>query len=191
MKTRRLIEVSPWALIGMAAMLMLLPLRWVVGAAIAGLFHELCHFLAIRLCGGEVTDFLIGAGGAKMRITAMSPIKEMLCAAAGPIGSFALLMLAGYAPAAALCGFAQGIFNLLPVYPLDGGRILRCILEMAYPRVSYSLIHGTELVMKCFSLCAMISLLFALDLLIWIPLLLLKLLPEKNPLQRCRTKGTI
>ena len=56
----------------------------------------------------------------------MEPVQEALSALAGPAGSFLMLLLCRVFPEAALWGTVQGLFNLLPVYPLDGGRVLRC-----------------------------------------------------------------
>ena len=63
-----------------------------------------------------------------METMAMSRGREALCAAAGPLGSLILAFgLTGY-PEASVCAAVHGIYNLLPIYPLDGGRILHSLL---------------------------------------------------------------
>ena len=109
------------------------------------IFHELAHsFVAVRK-GIEVksiTLFIFG-GAAKIAREASSPGSEMLMAAAGPLSSlflagfFALIWWLGEAisePLAAI-GFylcwinvALAAFNMLPGFPMDGGRVLRSIV---------------------------------------------------------------
>ena len=56
---------------------------------------------------------------------------ELLCALAGPFGSLLLALLLRHVPELAICGLIQGVYNLLPLYPLDGGRALRCLFSFA------------------------------------------------------------
>jgi len=116
-----------------ALLLMLLPLPWVTAAAAAAAFHELCHLIAVLLSGGVVHSLRISVGGAVMESYIPDNKKELLCALAGPLGSFFLLAFYHSFPRLALCAAVQGSFNLLPLYPLDGGRVLRCALALFFP----------------------------------------------------------
>lgn len=111
------------------------------------LLHELSHSLVTRAEGGHVgriTLFLFG-GVSEIDEEPRSPGKEFLMAAAGPATS---LVLAGvsfvaytvavgrgvpwyvWAPLQYLAGInlLVGLFNMLPGFPLDGGRVLRSVL---------------------------------------------------------------
>lgn len=111
------------------------------------LLHELGHSyvaLRYRIPIGQITLFLFG-GVAHMRKEPPSPLAEFLIAIAGPVVSFAIgafcfglavAVEAVFLPAAGhgfvvlggLLGFNNvvlGLFNLIPGFPLDGGRALR------------------------------------------------------------------
>lgn len=126
----RRIEVTPGFCILWALLLLTLPLRLLMAAAAAAVFHELCHVAAVRLLGGEILFLKIGAGGMVMDTTPFSAWQELVCALAGPGGSFLLTVLGAHFPYLALWGFFQGCFNLLPIFPLDGGRALRCVVVL-------------------------------------------------------------
>ena len=124
-------------------------------AAMLGLFaslilHELAHSLVARRFGlgvGGITLFLFG-GVAELETEPQSAASEFWIAVAGPVMSLALAVLfrgvEGAAQAAgasaaltALIGYLAAInlvlalFNLLPAFPLDGGRVLRAALWRA------------------------------------------------------------
>ena len=126
---------------------------WGMGiAGVAGLFfslvlHELSHSIVARHYGlpiRGITLFIFG-GVAEMEEEPAEPKAEFLMAIAGPIASAAL---AAAFFATAIVGNAQGLpepvlgvmgylalingvlaaFNLIPAFPLDGGRVLRAAL---------------------------------------------------------------
>lgn len=125
--------VSPFAFLMGALLLLTLPLPWLAGAAVAGCIHEAGHLLAIRLLGDKASEIQVGCTGAKIHTAFSRPWREFICAAAGPVASLLLLLAAKLFPRIALCGFVQGLYNLLPVYPLDGGRMLCSALKEWLP----------------------------------------------------------
>jgi len=129
---------------------------WSLAALTAVLFfvsivlHELAHATVARLSGIPVrgiTLFALG-GIAQIEKEAASPRKEFWMAIAGPIASVGIAIgcraIAAttdvVAPAVAQSGFAAVLdwlayinialasFNLIPAFPLDGGRVLRSIV---------------------------------------------------------------
>ena len=126
-------QITPGACIGAALLLLLLPLKWLVAALFAACIHELCHYAALRLCRARPKKLAIGANGTSMEIGVLSYGKELLCALAGPLGSISLLFVGRLFPRIALCGAFHGLYNLLPLYPLDGGRALHCGARLLLP----------------------------------------------------------
>ncbi len=125
---------------------------WMGIAGMLGLFgsivvHELAHSLVARRYGlpmSGITLFIFG-GVAEMQDEPPSAKAEGLMAVAGPIVSMALgvgcTWLAAYGKVAAwpqpvfgvlaYLGFINqlvAVFNLIPAFPLDGGRIFRSLM---------------------------------------------------------------
>ncbi len=119
------------------------------GAALSGLLiafmifgsvvlHELGHALMARAFGIRTRDItLYPFGGiAALEGEARSPTQELLIAVAGPAVNLALaalvapFALAGSGLAMVFLGLnvVMAVFNLLPAYPMDGGRVLRAWL---------------------------------------------------------------
>ncbi len=109
-----------------ALLLLVLPLKWICAAAAAAVWHELCHWIAVKMCGGSLLRVRIGSGGTLMEAEAMAPWKEIICSLAGPLGGLLLLLLAEWFPRTAFCAAVQSAYNLLPLFPMDGGRAMRC-----------------------------------------------------------------
>ena len=121
-------NATPTLYIIIAISLLTLPIRWVAAWFLAVAVHESAHYIALRSMGCSVFSVVLGAAGVKMNTVQLNGWKEVLCSAAGPLMSLSLGFLGSIFPRLALCGFAQGIYNLLPIYPMDGGRILNGIL---------------------------------------------------------------
>jgi len=128
-------------------------LWWLLGASAAlllfasVLLHELCHSLvsvSLGLPVKRITLFIFG-GVAQIEGEPDEPMKELKIALAGPAMSIVLgivfLLLAGVLAGAGTPQYVSVLFaylgtinlmlaafNLVPAFPLDGGRVLRAIL---------------------------------------------------------------
>ena len=128
MANRIKIQVSGGALLFWAALLLILPLQWVAAAFLAAIVHECCHAVAVCILGSSIDGITIGGRGVVMETQPMTGIREFICALAGPLGSLLLLCFAPCLPRTAICGLVHGIYNLIPLFPMDGGRMLRSFL---------------------------------------------------------------
>jgi Zn-dependent protease len=145
-------------------LLLLLPEVWAVQGlmllvSVFGcvLMHEFGHALMARRFGIETEDItLYPIGGvARLKRLPRAPGAELMIALAGPAVNFAivgaLLMLGavgldgilagaglvdvvGFLEQLALVNLVLGLFNLIPAFPMDGGRVLRALLSGVLPR---------------------------------------------------------
>lgn len=100
---------------------------------LACLLHELGHVAIAAVLGGRVEGLSLTVVGAELRIgygTPLSYTGDSLVALAGPAANLlagGLFTAFGWRLAAAL-SLAVGVFNLLPILPLDGGRVVYGLL---------------------------------------------------------------
>ncbi|MBC9783893.1 site-2 protease family protein [Heliobacterium chlorum] len=121
-----------WAGVGPQVALAFLCVAW----------HELGHSIAARRAGFSVQEIEFFPFGGVARISPgleQSPRDEIMVALAGPVFSFILVIMLD---AGLMLGmgwndsveylrnvnFTLGAFNLLPILPLDGGRVFRSLL---------------------------------------------------------------
>ena len=121
------IRIEASACIWGAVAILIVPLRWLMGAVVAAAVHEMGHLLALKWMEVPVRGIQIGFGGAKIETGVMTRWEELLAAAAGPGAGMILLLFARWIPYCAVCAAVQTVFNLLPVGEQDGKRILRCL----------------------------------------------------------------
>jgi Zn-dependent protease len=148
-----IIVVTAGSQVGLVSPGSSMPVRWGIGIAIAVLFllsataHDIGHAVIARRRGvptDTVVVYFLGAA-ASPDLTTTRPRDEVAIALAGPIVSIAIgLGLLAIAGLAALLGdegvalvvgrvafvvgaldLALGFVNLVPAFPLDGGRVVR------------------------------------------------------------------
>ena len=112
--------------------------------------HELGHSLTARCFGCNTRDITLTVigGCASLERMPRKAWQEFLTAAAGPLVSFVLgivlYVLSAFLPHGNMLGdvlwcgghinIGLGLFNLLPGFPMDGGRIFRSALRLVFTR---------------------------------------------------------
>ena len=112
--------------------------KWVAAVSVAVILHEAAHLAACRALGIEVLDIRALPWG----LTASAPVihepfAQIAVSVAGPMANFFLLF---FCPAIskyiskdaselfALANISDGVLNLIPALPLDGGIMLKALL---------------------------------------------------------------
>ena len=148
------IHPSFWLLVGLVAFAgfnrglgvggTLAELGFVLALFVSVMLHELGHALAARRYGiptRSITLSMIG-GLANLERMPNKPVHELVIALAGPAVNVVLASLSGLALLATDAPFVSRFavanlvlvgFNLIPAFPMDGGRVLRALLATRLP----------------------------------------------------------
>ena len=134
----RWVRITPGFLLTMAVMFWLDEGVGLLGwGVLACVVHELGHLLVGAALGGRPRWLSLSAVGLELNMeypAGLSYGRELAVALAGPAvnlvtggicAQFGNYLLAGVS-------FGLGLFNLMPVLPLDGGRALWCVLSALF-----------------------------------------------------------
>ena len=152
--------------------LFLLLFLWVSPSFVAAIFismllHELAHAHMAKRLGYKVNDIQIGLfiGQANMDIDSIKQTHSIRIVAAGPwinmmlwasLSLINIFLQNHFINSLVIVNFIFFIFNIIPIFPLDGGRILRSALMLKTKNRERSIF-----------ISSIISLIFSVLLLIW------------------------
>lgn len=130
---------------------------FVLAIAVSVVIHELGHAVVIKLMGWDAEIVIHGFGGVTLSQSKPTPWQQVVISVAGPIMNgvqmavaFVVLVYLGRHLHLAVGGGATslpilfldqffmvnlilGIFNILPIYPLDGGQAFQSIVQVVRP----------------------------------------------------------
>ena len=128
---RRKIEISPAFVAVLCAYFYFDPAGTFFPFLLAVTLHEAGHLITLRLLKSEIHSLRFELCGATIHTAPMPYLQELLAALAGPAVNLVLFLCCSRQfPKFALVNFCLLFYNLLPFYPLDGGRALRALLHL-------------------------------------------------------------
>jgi stage IV sporulation protein FB len=127
------LHLSPATLLYFATSLLLCHDLTLAAILSAIMIHELSHLIALRLTGGNATSVTITPMGLTLeRIGLLSHRNEIIVSLSAPIVNLLLAFVFSHcqlAPCTYQANLGFGLINLLPIYPLDGGKALYALLS--------------------------------------------------------------
>lgn len=153
---------------GLSVQGILVFIAFILSLFLCVILHEFGHALTARRYGVETKDIILFPIGGVARLTKLpkKSFHELVVAIAGPLVNFAIAIILAliiyffsndafippiqgfedvykphnFLPLLLTMNLFLGIFNLVPAFPMDGGRILRALLAMKMNRKKATLI---------------------------------------------------
>jgi stage IV sporulation protein FB len=127
------VHLSPATLIYFALSLLMCH-DWTLAAILSAiLIHELTHLIALWVTGGSASSVTIAPMGLSIeRVGLLSHRNEIIVSLSAPVVNLILAALFAslqMAPCTYEANLGFGVINLLPIYPLDGGKALHACLN--------------------------------------------------------------
>ena len=135
------IKVSALLIMYFCIIIILQGIRYFLSILFPLLIHELFHIIVIKLCGYKIENikftFIGGVINYKVSINynIQYYIKEMLISISGVIGNFVILLYSlknNINDNVLHYNYLLLLFNILPIYPLDGSVFLKNLLNIFY-----------------------------------------------------------
>lgn len=128
-------KISPLFIILLSAFVLIDGSFFAVLTALFSLWHEAWHIIALKLAGGKIKSLCAIGVGIKLNSTLLSYKRELAVTLAGPLSSLFLFLVFlpfalknEYTVFCTFCNLIIFIMNIIPVFPLDGGRAVYLLL---------------------------------------------------------------
>lgn len=126
------IDLRTDALIFLCALFYFDPAGTFAPFLLSSALHEIGHILCLVALEVPIEEIRISCNGAVIRTRSLPYVSEFFAAASGPAANLLLFSFFHRSfPLFALINLCLFTYNSLPLYPLDGGRILRAVLHLS------------------------------------------------------------
>ena len=116
----------------LAIAIIIFPIKVIFAWLLAAAFHEIGHILSLSIMGKGIENISLGFSGASIQTEPMTYKQEILAAASGPVFGSVLILFSDYIPMISIFAFINTVINLIPLYPMDGGRVLRGLIYIIF-----------------------------------------------------------
>ena len=143
------IKFSPWCSLFPAVLIIGGYSKMLVPLILSVLVHEAGHYFTVRYFHGEISSLSFNAGGLKLEYNSskFSYIQDIVCSLSGPAAGLFSSIIASILNFELFCGISIVIsaFNLIPVRPLDGGKILYSMTSLIFDEKSHIICRFIEI----------------------------------------------